>query len=142
VSPDNHPATQRAAIILHSGGYDRASYALALATIALAMGMEVHMLLTYGGLRRFVKGHLEDLGEETDKQVRPSLQRGLASGGIYPLEKQLAEARKLGLKLYACANAMATLNISRPELLPEIDEVIGLATFLEWARHAAMNWYI
>jgi len=135
-------ARERATIILHSGGYDRASYALSLASVALAMGMEVHLLLTYGGLRRFVSGHLEELGAETDSQCREALQRGLASGGIRPLSAQLAEARALGLKLYACPAAMANLNIARHELAPEVDQVMGLASFLELARGAAMHWYI
>ena len=49
-----------ATIILHSGSYDRASYALSLAQVALASEMEVHMLLTFEGLRRFTTGHLAD----------------------------------------------------------------------------------
>ncbi|MBI2917874.1 MAG: DsrE family protein [Chloroflexi bacterium] len=135
-------ARERATIVLHSGGYDRASYALSLATVALAMGMEVHVLLTYGGLKRFVKGHLEDLDEETDGGLRPYIERGLASGGIRPVEDQLADARKLGLRVYACANAMANLNIARAELAEEVDEVMGLATFMKFARGASINWYV
>lgn len=130
------------AIILHSGSYDRVSYALSIATVGLAIGMEAHILLTYGGLRRFVKGHLEDIEEETDSQLRGFISKGLASGGIQSIEHQLEDARKLGLKLYACANAMASLNIARNELMEEVDEVIGLVTFMKFARAATINWYI
>lgn len=130
------------AIILHSGSYDRVSYALSLAIVGLAIGMESHILLTYGGLKRFVKGHLEDIEEETDNQLKGFISKGLASGGVQNIEHQLEDARKLGLKLYACANAMSTLNISRSELMDEVDEVIGLVTFLKFARTATINWYI
>lgn len=129
-------------IILHSGDYDRVSYALSLALVALATGMEVHMLLTYGGLRRFTHGHLEDLGEETTHQLRNAINRGLKSGGIEPLPEQLADAKRLGLRLYACAGTMSALNIVRDDLVPEVDEVIGLATFFKFARSASANWYI
>ncbi len=134
--------TQRAAIILHGQGYDRVSYALSLASVALAMGMEVHLLATWGGLLRFRRGRLEDLGEETGAESREGLRRGLATGGIRPLGAQLAEAKTLGLRLYACPSAMANLNIARNELAPEVDQVMGLASFLELARGAAMHWYI
>ncbi len=133
---------KRVTIILHSGAYDRASYALSIALVALASGMEVHMLLTFEGLRRFTKGHLADIGEETSPGVRANIKRGLESGGIQSLESQLADAKKLGLKLYACPNAMAALNITLSDLLDEIDSVMGLAAFLQLARSAAINWYI
>ncbi len=133
--------SEQATIILHSGSYDRVSYALSLASICLAMGMEAHILLTYGGLKRFVKGHLEDM-EGTDSEFQVMFQRGIASGGIRSIETMLADARKLGLKLYACANAMANMGIARQDLAEEVDEVMGLATFVQLAKNASINWYI
>ena len=100
------------------------------------------MMLTFDGLRRFTKGHLADIGDETPQNLRTNIERGLESGGIQSLESQLAEARKLGLKLYACPIAMAALNIALSELLDEVDNVMGLAAFLELARTAVINWYI
>lgn len=100
------------------------------------------MLLTFEGLRRFTKGHLADIGEETLSSIRVNIERGLESGGIQPLAVQLAEAKKLGLKLYACPNAMAALNIGLSNLLDEIDSIMGLAAFLQLARRASINWYI
>ncbi|MFQ5874306.1 MAG: DsrE/DsrF/DrsH-like family protein [Dehalococcoidia bacterium] len=141
MTPSAEPAKSRAIIILHSGSYDRVSYAMSLATICLAMGMEAHILLTYGGLRRFVKGHLEDL-EGTDSQLTGVFQRGLASGGIQSIEALVADARKLGLKIYACANAMANMSIARHELVEEVDQVMGLAAFVQLAENASVNWYI
>ena len=124
------PDKERVTIILHSGSYDRASYALTLALVTLASGMEMHLLLTFEGLRRFTKGHLADMGEETSPTVRTNIERGLESGGIQSLESQLADAKKLGLKLYACPNAMAALNITLSDLLDEIDNIMGLLVFL------------
>ena len=100
------------------------------------------MLLTHGGLRRFTLGHLEEMGEETAAQSKKDVEFGLMTGALSTLEKQLADAKELGLKLYACVGAMAAFNIRRDELVPEVDEDIGLGTFLELARTAAVNWYI
>lgn len=139
---DPIPNKERATIIVHSGAYDRASYALTLALVALSSGMEVHMLLTFEGLRRFTRGHLTDMGEETSLNVRTNIEQGLESGIVQSLEKQLAEAKKLGLKLYACPNAMAALNVTLSDLRDEVDSIMGLATFIEFARTANINWYI
>ena len=128
-------------IILHSGAYDRVSYALSIAQAALASDMEVHMMLTYGGLRRFTRGHLTEMADETPPTVQADMKWGLEIGAIQPLDEQLAEAKKLGLKIYACPNAMATLNIPLRELL-EIDEVMGLPAFLQLANKANIHWYI
>ena len=133
---------ERVTIVLHSGSYDRASYALTLALVTLASGMEVHMLLTFEGLRRFTKEHIADIGEETSPGLRTNIEQGLEWGVIQSLENQLSEAKKLGLKLYACPNAMAGLNIGLSDLLEEVDDVLGLAAFLQLARSAAINWYI
>jgi len=133
---------EQVAIILHSGAYDRASYALTLALVALASEMEVRMLLTFEGLKRFTKGHLSDIGEETSPKVKANIERELEMGNIQPIETQLADARKLGLKLYACPNALANLNIALSDVLDEVDNVMGIAAFLKFARSATINWYI
>ena len=138
----NTTAKDRITIILHSGGYDRVSYALSLAIVALTTGSEVHMFLTYGGLKRFSRGHLEYIGEETSGDVRDVVEHGLGSGGIKPLEQALDDAKRLGLRIYACPNSMANLNITRAELIPQVDLVMGLVTFMELARSASINWYI
>ncbi|MDP6142345.1 MAG: DsrE/DsrF/DrsH-like family protein [Dehalococcoidales bacterium] len=142
LSADSPTNKKRVTIILHSGAYDRASYALSLAMTALAMEAEVYMFLTYGGLKRFTKGCLENLEEETDSKMTNVISRGLKTGLIKPLEEQLVNARKLGLKLYACPGTMAQMNIVRSELSQEVDEVMGLAIFLNLALKAAINWYI
>ncbi|MEE8448124.1 MAG: DsrE/DsrF/DrsH-like family protein [Thermodesulfobacteriota bacterium] len=132
----------RATLIVHSGAYDRVSYALSLALVALAMGMEVYMLFTYGGLKRLVNGHTEDMDQETTPELREIIQRGLAKGTFQSITDSLTEAKKMGLKVYACAGAMANLNIVRDELIPEVDKVIGLASFLQLCQGAAMTWYV
>ena len=131
-----------AAIILHSSSYDRASYALTLALVALSMGMEARMLLTHGGLRRFSGDHLDEMTDDTSEQLRKDFEFALMTGAVNSIEKQLADAKELGLRLYACTGAMAIADIRPEHLRPEIDETIGLCIFVEIARTAAINWYI
>jgi peroxiredoxin family protein len=131
-----------AAIILHSGSYDRASYALTLALVALSMGMEASLLLTHGGLRRFSGDGLEEMDEGTPARLKQDFEFALMTGAVNSIEKQLADAKELGLRLYACTGAMAIADIRPEHLRPEIDEQIGLGVFMEIARTAAINWYI
>lgn len=79
-------------IILHSGAYDRASYALSIALISLASGMKANMMVTFDGLRRFTKGHLEDRTGILP-ELMASIERGLKTGGITPLTTQLVDAK-------------------------------------------------
>ena len=130
------------AIILHSGDYSRASYAMTLALVSLSMGMEVHMLLTHGGLRRFTTDNLDAMGDETPAQARQDCELGLMTGALNTLQKQLADAKELGLNLYACTGAMAIMNVRRDRLVKEVDKEIGLAIFFDLARAAEINWYI
>ncbi len=132
----------KVAIILHSGSYDRVSYAISIASTALALGMDAHMLFTYGGLKRLAKNHIDNLGEETSEDIRQIVARGLALGHIESISTLLKDAKRMGLKVYACVAAMAALNIARGELVDEVDRSIGLATFLELARDASITLYI
>ena len=141
MSTDSGPTTQRVTIILHSNSYDRVTNALSLALLSMAMGMEAHILLTYGAIKRFIKGHLED-AEGTDSELQGMLQQSIASGRNHSIEEKLATAREMGLRLYACTNAMATMGIAHEDLVEEVDEVIGLATFIQYAKNATINWYI
>lgn len=129
-------------LIFHSGAYDRVSYGLSLAKGALATGMEVHALFTFGALRRLVKGGTDDLGKETEEETRRILEKSLAKENIQPLSQQIKETKHMGLKIYACVNAMANFNVSRDELISEVDKPMGIATFLELARKATISLYI
>ena len=134
--------SQTATIILHSGAYDRASFALALALGALAVGMEVEMLLTYDGLLRFTKGHLADMGEEPSEIVRTAFEKGLEQGVIQTLGNRICEAKELGMKLFACPASMAILGITEDDLVDEVDGMMGVVTFIAKAQTASINWYI
>src|SRR3989304_1880286 len=111
---------ERVTIILHSESYDRVTNALSLAIISLAMGMEVHMMITYQAIRRFVKGHLEDM-DETDPEFQKMFQKGIGNGGIRSVTTKLDEAKKMGLNLYVCVNALTNMNHTKGDLVDEVD---------------------
>jgi len=132
---------QQVAIILHSGSYDRVTNALSLASVCMAMNMEVNMLLTYEGLRRFVKECSED-PKQTDEELMGMISKGIEDGNIRSIKDKLAGAKELGLKLFACTNAMSIMDLTLDDMVEEVDDLMGLATFIQFARNAAINWYI
>ncbi len=132
---------EKVAMIVNSGDYDRVSYALSIAKVAGALGMDVHMLFTYGGLSRLVKGRVDKLGSMADTYIRERLEQGLAKGTVAKLSDDISEAKKFGLKVYACVSAMGILGVTKNELIEEVDQVMGLAQFLDISR-GAMTYYI
>ena len=132
---------ERITIMLHSTAYDRVSCALCLALAALSSGMEVHMLLTAEGIKRFTKDSLTSIGDETPTRLHAEIKEGLEKGAMQPLDEQITCAREMGLKIYACPNAMATYNIAKRNLVG-VDKLMGLVTFLKIACGAQANWYI
>ena len=46
------------------------------------------------------------------------------------------------MRLYGCANAMDTMGITRQDLVEDVEEVIGFASFIQFSRNASINWYI
>ncbi len=132
---------ERMTIILHSGAYDRVSNALSLAAIGLSMGMEAYILLTYEAVDRFVKGHFEDI-KGTEPGLYKKMHDGIETGKFHNIEEKLATARELGLKLYACNTAMATMGVEKKDMVEEVDDIMGLTAFIQLAKEATINWYI
>lgn len=113
-------------IFLHSGSYDRIYHALSIAMIAQAQEKGVHIFCSFDALKKFKKGA-----------------QGIKKGGLEPLPKLIKEAKELGrLKIYACAGSMSLLNISRDELIEEVDRSMGLTAFLNLAYDAQLVLYI
>ena len=78
----------------------------------------------------------------TDSDFQLVFKNGIASRGVTPIETKLVEAKNMGLKLHACPNAMLNMNITREDLVEEVDDLMGLVAFVSLARTAKINWYI
>jgi len=138
---ENEIKNERMTIILHSGSYDRVSNALSLATIGLSMDMDVYILLTYEAVGRFIKGHFEDK-DGTEPGMYNKMHQGIEAGKFHNVEEKLTTAREMGLKLYVCNTALATMDVDIKDMVDEVDDVMGLTAFIQIAKDAAINWYI
>lgn len=130
---------EKIAVFINTASYDRVSFALGLASAAAALGSEVYILFGYGGLVRLRKGFVDKVEDETDSWIKEQIKSGLQRGGVTKISESLEILRRLGGKVYACPAAMALHNLSREDLIDELDEVRGIVEFIrEDARGATM----
>jgi peroxiredoxin family protein len=132
------PEKKKLALIVHSGTLDKLYCAFILSSTATSMGWEAHLYFTFWGLNALVKGAMEKAGVPSDykqmeKQMRENLKRMK-----YPTPYDLLKRTKASglLKIYACTPTMEMFGIKREDLIPEVDELAGAATFLNVAASA------
>ncbi|MBI3985507.1 MAG: DsrE/DsrF/DrsH-like family protein [Lentisphaerae bacterium] len=150
---------QKLSIVCFSGDFDKAVAAFTLATGGAATGRPVTMFFTFWGLnlvkkrsgRTWIgKGLLArffnflmggpgnvPLSRLNFGGVSPRLMRGMMKkNNVATLEDLIEAAKALNVNLVACEMSMNILGITLDDLLPEIKEVIGVSTFLDYSRDA------
>lgn len=119
------------AIIFHSGSYDRIHHGLSIALTTLALGKEVRLFFSYWALEHLRRGQPPGLRlDKEGEDHRVFIEKSIKKGHMEKIARLLAEAKELGAKTYACVSSMALLNMTRDELLDEVDQNTGIATFL------------
>ena len=153
-----------AAIVLFSNDMDKALAALILANGFAAAGMKVSIFFTFWGLsvlrkrpaprvkKNFVSrmfGFMLPKGA-TKLALSKMEMMGMGSAmmksvmkkqGVLSLPELIAAARENGVRFIACDMAMGVMGITREELI-DIDEVAGVATFAELAKHSGATLFI
>lgn len=140
------PATaNRLAIVLFSGTMDKLLSASIMATGAAAMGMDVEIFLTNWGALAFRKGDFK-----TNKRVSADfadyqsvLLEQMAAKHVTSWMENLEGAKEIGsVHIAACSHTMTIFDLQLEDLEPIVDEVTGVAAFIERARDSAMTLYI
>ncbi len=147
---------KKLSIISFSGDFDKLTAVFTLATGAAAVGYEVNLFFTFWGLDAIkTKQGRSAVGTGFLPKIFGLFMGGLKSapvsrlnfGGISPLifrylmrknnvatlEELVEAAKVLDINFYACEMAMQILGIGKPNLIPEIKGVLGVATFLKLA---------
>lgn len=146
--------TKKLSIISFSGDFDKLTAVFTLATGAAAVGYEVNIFFTFWGLdaiklkrgRAFVgKSALTKLfgfmmgGVSVAPNSRfnfwglgPRIFRGLMrKNNVATLEQLIEAANALEVNLYACEMAMHVLGLEKSDFIPQVRDVLGVATFLK-----------
>ena len=144
-------------IICMSGDFDKAIAVFTLASGSAAVNYEVNLFFTFWGLnnikknkgRGFIgKGVLARffnflLGGRNNLPLSrlnfagasPGLMTNMMkSRNVATLPELFQASIALGVNFYACEMAMHVLGLTREDFIPEVKDVLGVATFLELSK--------
>lgn len=150
-------------MVIFSGDMDKVMAAFNIATGAAAAGMEVSMFFTFWGLKAIQKGNLT--GQSFFGRMMGLLNRGgidrigpsrfnfggvgrwmfkkmMKAHNITPLAELRKVALELGVKLIPCQMSMEVMEIDHKDLIDEVGEPAGVATFLEGASESKVTLFI
>jgi len=152
-------AKKKISIVCFSGEFDKLVAAYTIATGAAATNREVTMFFTFWGLNGLKKkqGHAW-LGKDFLSRMFNWLMGGrnnlplsrLNFGGASPklmtgmmkknnvatLPELMEAAAALGIRMFACEMSMNILGVSKDDLIDDVKEVVGVATFLNESEDA------
>ena len=126
--------SEKFAIILESGTMDKLMAASILTAGAAAMGKDVTVFLTFGGLTAFKKG------AEQAMPIMPNEFKGMEAqmGQIMQAKKvphwmeNFKSAKEVGnVKVLACSATMEMFDINLNDLEPIVENVVGVAHFIQ-----------
>jgi len=154
----------RATIVVFSGDMDKVFAAFIIATGCAAAGMETTLFFTFWGLNAIKKGEPIKakgfLGKMMGIMNRGGINRlnpsRFSFGGIGRVlfskmmrDKNVASVEELrqtlidlDAHLLACKMSMDVLEITRDDLIPEVENIVGVATFVKEAANSKLQLFI
>ena len=132
-------------IVVFSGTVDKLMAVSTLATGAAAMGQEVDIFLTFWGLEAFRKDQVRTstrFSADFAEFAGPAMEAMRAKGVRHWLDT-LYDAKEIGdVHVKACSMTMELFGWSLADLDPIVEEVTGVASFVEQAKDANINLFI
>jgi len=141
---------EKCSLVICSGDMDKVMAAFIIATTAAAMGRETAMFFTFWGLKAIQKGNptgssfmermLSVMNRGGIDRIGPSrlnfgglgrwmFKKMMKDKGVMPLAELRQTAIDLDVKLLACQMSMDVMGIKREDLIDEVSEVVGAATY-------------
>jgi len=151
---------KRLLIVCSKGTLDMAFPPFMLATTGAAMGMDAHLYFTFWGMdiitkKKFDKLKLSPVGNPSLPMpnilgmlpgmtaMATKMMKGKMKKAKMPsIEELIKTAKELGVKFHACTPTMQLSGVTKDDLIPEVDDMIGAATFLELAKDATVTLFI
>ncbi len=123
---------RKMAVVLFSGTADKLQAAATMVSGAAAMGVETHIFLTFWGLNAFRKDRAgqplpmsADYGQEGENVAKLMQEKQVPSW-----RDVLDMAAEVGdVHVHACAMTLDLMDLTQDDLLPMVEDVIGVATF-------------
>jgi len=156
----------KATIVVFSGEFDKVLASFVIANGAAASGMDVTMFFTFWGLNVIkkntgpIKGaknwmqkmmgmmnrggysrlplskfHMAGIGKVMMKKI-------MKGQNVQNLEDMMKDASDLGVKMLACNMSMDVMGIDKEDLIPEVNEIVGVASYIAEAKNSKINLFI
>ena len=154
---------KKCSIVVFSGDMDRVMGAFIIATTAAAMGMETSIFFTFWGLQAIKKdkvstgqglfGRMLGLFFKDINGIGPSklnmggmgrwmFKRMMNDKGVASLPSLRQMAIDLDVRLLACQMSMDVMEIERDDLIDEVEDVVGAATYVLEAQQAEITLFV
>ncbi len=147
-------------IIVSKGTLDMVYPPLILATTAAAMDMEVHLYFTFWGMDLLNKKKIDKL--KISSVGNPGLsipniigsipgmtaiattmmKKKMKKSNMLTIKEMIKSSSKNGVKIHACSPTMGIMNIKKEDLIPEVTDIIGAATYISHALDADIQLFI
>jgi peroxiredoxin family protein len=156
-------AEDKATIVVFSGDMDKIFAAFSIATGAAAAGMDTTLFFTFWGIKAIQKGNLTGkglMGKMLGLMNRGGLGRlgpsklnfggagrwmfkkMMAGKGVTPLEEIRQMLIDLDVHFLACKMSMDVMEITRDDLIDEVEDVVGVAKFVKEAAGSKIQLFI
>ncbi|MCS7178889.1 MAG: DsrE/DsrF/DrsH-like family protein [Anaerolineae bacterium] len=158
----NEHEARKASIVVFSGDMDKVMAAFIIATTAAASGIQTTMFFTFWGLQAIKKRvstgqtvfqKMLSLFFKDIDRIGPSrlnmgglgrwmFKRMMKQQNVATLPELRRMAIDLGVKLLACQMSMEVMGIRREDLIDEVSDVVGAATYIAEANQSHITLFI
>jgi peroxiredoxin family protein len=155
----------KASIVVFSDELDRACAAFNIANAAAASGMEVVLFFSCWGVNLVRKKGPAFRGDTLMNRFMSFLSRGGAARlrlsrfnllglgawmmrrrmkevNIQSIPEMMADARELGVRFLVCDNPTFIMGLRREDLLDEVEDIVGVATYINESAGAELTLFI
>jgi peroxiredoxin family protein len=156
-------AEDKATIVVFSGDMDKIFAAFSIATGAAAAGMDTTLFFTFWGIKAIQKGNrtgkglfgkmlglmnrggLGRLGPSKFNfggMGRWMFKKMMNDKGVTPLEEVRQTLIDLDVHFLACKMSMDVMEITRDDLIDEVEDVVGVAKFVQEAAGSKIQLFV
>jgi peroxiredoxin family protein len=145
-------------IVCSKGTLDMAFPPFMMATTAASMDWEVHLYFTFWGMDIITKnkslklspvgnpslpmpnilGMLPGMTAMATKMIKGKMKKT----NMPTIEELIKMAKDMGVKFHACTPTMQLSGVKKEDLIPEVDDMMGAATFIELSKDATTTIFV
>ncbi len=136
---------RKLSIVVYSGTVDKLLPVAIMTAGAVAMDMEVNLFVTFFGLHAFRKDQVEKnmkFGKDFE-EMAPALMKSMGEMHVPSWYDMISDAKKTGnVHIMACSTAAGVMHVKKEDLVPIVDEVVGVGSYLDDATKSDVTLFI